>query len=493
MEPARWAQVRELFESLVDCDDPAVAERLREIRRHDAPLADEVASLLEHHSQMGAFLAEPAVVDSGDNGGLMPGTRLGAFVIEREAGRGGMGRVYVARDTKLDRRVCLKLVRPELLASPLMRERLAREARLAAAISHPGICTVHALEEIDGRIAIVTEFVDGRTLREIVAEGPMPSITLRATFRQLAVALAVAHDHGITHGDLKPENIMCTADGQVKILDFGVARAERDQRGVALSEVLAGTLTYMAPEQINGAIAAPASDVFSLGIVMYECATGVHPFAAPTALATTARILEHEPTPVAQRRPGLPPAEAAAIDRSLRKEPSDRFASGGVLLQALDDAHRRVTPPFMARWWRVHQSVLIALYLAAATVAWGVMGADRFWASRWSFIAIGVLGAIAAIVRGHLLFTSFVHYPRLTRERQRARRALVGGDLLIAVLLFGSAATIADARPVAAVLTMGLAVGIAAAALVIEPATTAGAFGENVREGEPPGSPSAGR
>jgi hypothetical protein len=475
--------VRERFEELVELDSHLAQQRLTAIRRDDPELADELASLLAHHDAAGRFLAEPATLANDAGETLAPGMRLGAFEIEREAGRGGMGHVYVARDTRLLRRVCLKIVRPDLVSAPSARERLRREAQVAASILHPGICTVHALDEVDGTFMIVTEFIDGHTLREEIGRMRPPPDEVTKTFRDLAAAVAFLHARGITHGDIKPENIMRSTAGELKILDFGLARADPIRGGTTLTDLLAGTLAYMAPEQINGAPAAPRSDVFALGIVLYEWAAGVHPFAAATALATTARILEHAPTPLDQLRPDLPASVVAAIERSLRKSPDERLQSAAALLSAMSAAHTiQPTPQATAKWWWLHQIVVVGLYLAACVAGWTAKEWDRLPTTRWIFIAIGVMAAIGGIVRGHLLFTARAHVGRLAIERRRARSPLLLGDVIIAALVIACGATLSGTRPVAAVLMMALGVAIALAAVVIEPATAAAVF-DDPRDG----------
>src|SRR5688572_6756353 len=163
---------------------------------------------------------------------LEPGTVLGSYTVVREIGRGGMGRVYLASDGRLGRTVALKALPPQLTREPLHRDRLRREARAAAVLTHPGICTVYALEEFDGELYIATEFVEGHTLREEIAEGKRPSLeAIVTTARDLASALASAHAKGITHRDLKPENIMRTRERRIKVLDFGLARVEAGPGG----------------------------------------------------------------------------------------------------------------------------------------------------------------------------------------------------------------------------------------------------------------------
>src|SRR5262249_20057341 len=164
-----------------------------------------------------------------DDQGLAPGTTVGTYTIRRELGRGGMGRVYLATDARFGRTVALQAPAPHLIQDPAKRERLRREARAAASLSHPGVCTVYALEEIDGELYIATEFVDGHTLRREIEEGRRHARDVLPTACDLAVALAAAHAAGVVHRDLKPENVMRTRDGRLKILDFGLARV-----GVAL-------------------------------------------------------------------------------------------------------------------------------------------------------------------------------------------------------------------------------------------------------------------
>jgi len=477
MTDLRWPDVRDVFESLVDADPPSIRERLDQLRRTAPDVAAEVESLLAHHARVGAFLDDPPAI-APDDDVLAPGTQLGVYRIEHPIGAGGMGRVYLAVDTRLDRAVCIKMVRGDLAGTPALRERLRSEARLAASISHPGICSVLALEEIDRTLFLVTEYVEGETLREVLARGRFSAEALASMARELAAALAAAHRKGITHRDLKPENVMRTKEGRLKILDFGLARTEQAAGAPALTMpgVIVGTIAYMAPEQIEGRTVDPRTDLFALGVVLYECAAGQNPFSAPTALATSARTIGSDPTPIDQLRPDLPPTLASAIMRCLAKSPADRFASASDLLAAIEAATRIQPPVRSTRWWRIHQAAVMGIYIVAATVAWNIKEWDATAATRWVFIAIGVLVAIAGITRGHLLFTERANRRRLTSERQRTRRVVGTADLVAAILLFADALAIADSRPVAAVLVMALAVGIATATLLMEPATSAAAF-----------------
>src|SRR3989454_10593246 len=249
-------RVRDLFEAAIDRDTSSIQSWIAREAADDPAVRDEVLSLLDHHSRAGAFLSHAivdAVPDLFFDEALSPGTTIGPYTVVRELGRGGMGRVYLASDERLGRTVALKALAPHLVRDPSQRERLRREARAAAGLTHPGICTVYALEEVDGELYIASEFVDGHTLRDEIESGRPSGEMLTRTARDLAAALASAHARGIVHRDLKPENIMRTADGRLKILDFGLARIDSVQENVRVTRtgVMVGTLAYMAPEQLH--------------------------------------------------------------------------------------------------------------------------------------------------------------------------------------------------------------------------------------------------
>lgn len=479
-----WGRVRDLFERALE-EEPSDLERWLAGQTSDAALRDEVASLLRHHTRAGAFLVQPAG-DSlsevlNDAPLLEPGRTIGSYTIVREIGHGGMGRVYLATDHKLDRRVAIKMLRRELAQDPSQRARLHREARAAAALTHPGICTIYAIEEVDGELFIASEFVEGRTLRVEIASGgrPAPSEVLE-TAREIAAALASAHAAGVTHRDLKPENIMRGANGRLKILDFGLALVEipsSDPRTIHVTEpgALIGTPAYMAPEQLSGQHADARVDVFAFGVVLYEYVCGRHPFDAPTPIAVAGRILEGSAGPIERLCPDVPPALAAVIKRCLRKVPEDRFQSAGEIVDAL--GHGRAVPaaPRATEWWRTHQYAAIALYFVASATAWQI----KEWlagATAAIFVAIAVTATIAAVFRGHLVFTERMQAARFAAERKRAAALTLVIDLLIAAALATDGAFLAPMRTLPATLTIALAVGIALARLVVEPSTTSAAF-----------------
>ena len=242
--------------------------------------------------------------------------------------------------------------------------------------------------------------------------------------------------------------------------------------------MLIGTPAYMAPEQINGLPVDARADVFAVGVLLYEYACGAHPFAASTALATVARVLESDARPLLSRA-DVPSRLADVIARCLQKAPADRFGSASELLGALETvgADEAVPVPHAA-WWRVHQIVIALLYIAAATLAWQLKEWVETPVTVAIFLALGAAATIGGILRGHLVFTAVMNPARLATERRRARGATRLLDLLIALLLFADAAIVAGTRALPAVFAIALAVGIALASLVLEPATTAAAFGD---------------
>jgi serine/threonine-protein kinase len=494
MTAEQQRRVRDLFEAAIDRDPPGTQSWIAREAADDPTVRDEVLSLLDHHSRAGAFLSDAivdAVPDLFFDEALSPGTAIGSYTVIRELGRGGMGRVYLARDERLGRDVALKALAPHLIRDPSHRERLRREARSAALLTHPGLCTVYALEEIDGNLYIATEFVDGRTLRDEIASGRRPPASeVARTARELAAALASAHSCGLVHRDLKPENIMRTSDGRLKILDFGLARFDTYREAgasrasgagahVTQPGTTIGTPAYMAPEQINGSAVDARADIFAFGIVMYEYACGTHPFEGSTPLAIVARVLDSDARPLASRCPDLSPGLAEVVGRCLKKSPADRYASASELTAALE-AVTALSPGQSrhATWWAIHQVAVSLLYLAAATLAWQIKEWVETPLTVSLFLALGAGCTIGCVLRGHLVFTERINRGHLAAERRRTRRATLLLDLLVAAVLFVDAIIVSHLRALPAVFAISLALGIAVAALVLEPATTLAAFGD---------------
>jgi predicted Ser/Thr protein kinase len=488
MTPAQRQRVRDLFEQAVDLPDGP--ERLAWLAREagDTLVADEVASLLGYHDRAGVFLTRPVLegaqglLDTSDR--FDAGDALGAYRITRELGRGGMGVVYLATDTRLGRQVALKVLAPSLTNDPSQRERLRREARAAALLSHPGICMVYALEEIGEECVIASEYIDGSSLRDDIAKGHRPSgPELSQMLQALVSALAAAHARGITHRDLKPENVMRSTDGAIKILDFGLALTS-DAAGslgsprVTSPGALIGTPAYMAPEQINHGAVDARTDMFALGVLAFEYATGVHPFDAASPMGIWARVLEGEPTSLRTLRSDLPHQVVLVIERCLRRIPADRFATARDLALALETSTHQsgVARTF---WWRTHMLVLLLLYVLAAVTAWFVNDWQRGIAGV-VFAALAMLATIGGVFRGHLLFAEREHdHATFRRELRRAAVPLTGVDLLMALGLVAEGLWVSPVRPVRGALISGLGLGLALARLVLERSTTTAAFGES--------------
>jgi non-specific serine/threonine protein kinase len=284
------------------------------------------------------------------------GKSLGHYEILEPLGAGGMGEVYRATDTKLGREVALKILPAEMAASPGRLERFRREARALAALDHPSIVTVHSVEEAEGVHFLTMQLVEGQSLDRAVPPGGMPVNRLLALATALADALVAAHEKGIVHRDLKPGNVMLTKDGRVKVLDFGLAKIAAAEEGapsdsemstaMTRAGVMMGTVPYMSPEQVSGAPVDQRTDIFSLGVILYEMATGRRPFAGGSAMEVGTAILRDAPAPMASLRADLPEELVRVVNRCLEKDPAARFPSmrdvrGGLLAVSPGESERR--------------------------------------------------------------------------------------------------------------------------------------------------------
>jgi serine/threonine protein kinase len=278
------------------------------------------------------------------------GTRLGLYEILAPLGSGGMGEVYKARDTKLQRDVALKVLTARIESDPDAIARFHREARAIAALNHPHIVTIYAVEEIDGRVFLAMELIDGGTLADLIPPDGLPLDAVMKYAIPLADALSAAHAQGITHRDLKPANVMVTKDGRVKVLDFGLAKLRGEMIEIDATMAAAppltgrgqivGTVTYMSPEQAAGVAVDHRTDLFSLGVMLYELATGERPFKGESSVSVLAAILKDTPRPVTELRPHLPRDFARIVRRALAKDPEQRYQSAKDLrndLQTLKD------------------------------------------------------------------------------------------------------------------------------------------------------------
>ena len=284
----------------------------------------------------------------------MIGRQLKHYVIEDLLGKGGMGTVYKARDTRLQRHVALKVLPQEVMEDPDRRRRFLREARAAAAITHPAVAQVYDVDEADGVTFIAMELIEGETVRRLIERRELDLPGALDIAIQVAEGLARAHESGIVHRDIKSENIMLTRDGHAKVLDFGLAkldplRSDDDARPQGAEDRISqlatmaqtragaviGTLAYMSPEQARGKPVDFRSDIFSLGVTLYEMVTGTLPFGGDSALDTMHAIAFEETRPVTALRPNIPPDLHRIVSRCLRKRPEDRYPSTRDLVEDL--------------------------------------------------------------------------------------------------------------------------------------------------------------
>ncbi len=248
------------------------------------------------------------------------------YAISGEIGRGGMGVVYQAEDTKLKRMVALKFLPPELIVYPEAKERFIREAQAAAGLSHPNICTIHEVEEADGQPYIAMEYVAGQSIRQKIAKGPMDTDTAVDIAIQVASGLEAAHQRGIIHRDIKSANIMVTEEGQAKIMDFGLAKVAGESQITKEAHTI-GTIAYMSPEQAQGQDLDKRTDIWSFGVVLYEILTGQMPFRGDRESIVLHSIVGSEPMPLRQLKADIPAGLQKIIDRALKKKREDRYAS----------------------------------------------------------------------------------------------------------------------------------------------------------------------
>jgi TolB-like protein/tRNA A-37 threonylcarbamoyl transferase component Bud32 len=285
---------------------------------------------------------------------MEPGTRLGRYEILAAAGSGGMGEVYRARDSKLGRDVALKLLPDRLRDDRVYRERLEREARTISQLQHPNVCTLFDLDEADGVDFLVMEFLEGETLADRLREGPLPFVELSRIGREIANAVDAAHRGGVVHRDLKPGNVMLTPSG-VKVLDFGLAKEAAEafvdvetqaptvQSPLTAEGSLVGTMPYMAPEQLEGKRSDARTDIWALGCVLYEMATGERPFRGETQASLISSIMAASPEPPSRKQKLAPEALDRLVARCLEKDPERRWQSARDVSLELEALDREVT------------------------------------------------------------------------------------------------------------------------------------------------------
>ena len=349
MTPERWQQIDQLFKAALAFDTAQRKEFLAAECASDEPLRREVESLLSSLDEAEGFIETPAGDLAAELLGTHrstyePGQQIQNYRIVRQLGSGGMGEVYLAEDIRLNRKVALKLLPPHFTVNPDRVRRFEREARAASALNHPNIVTVYEIGQSNTTHFIATEFVDGKTLRQLINEKPLNLGETLNVSMQVADALSGAHAEGIVHRDIKPENIMIRQDGYVKILDFGLAKLTEQQTTDADLEtptllqtnpgLVMGTVQYMSPEQARAKNVGVRTDIWSLGIVMYELLAGHVPFSGETPSHVMVSLMEHKLPPLRDHA-NVPEELDRFVAKALRKNQKERYQTADQLARDL--------------------------------------------------------------------------------------------------------------------------------------------------------------
>src|SRR5262245_17524314 len=370
MKPEQWEQIERLYHSALEREPGERESFLDRACAGDDELRREISSLLAHDGLVGSLIAAPALADAAQllvDDPLMESTatqpeapavakEIGPYKLQTLLGKGGMGEVHLALDTRLNRKVAVKLLPAEFTQDAERVRRFKQEARAASALNHPNVITLYDIGEAASAHYLVMEYVEGETLRRRMAAAPqrmMKSVEALELAAQVAEALAAAHEAGITHRDIKPENVMIRRGGMVKVLDFGLARltppsgapvdsqAPTEAKLDTASGVVMGTASYMSPEQARGMKVDQRTDIFSLGVMLYEMLAGRRPFEGATMSDVIAVILTREPEPLRRQNKEVEPGLEQVVLKCLAKDPEKRFQTASELVAALKTATMR--------------------------------------------------------------------------------------------------------------------------------------------------------
>ena len=393
MTPARFQTIEEIYRAALDQEPDKVARFLETTCEGDELLRRKVEALLASRQRVGSFIETPAVdvatrIIENQQADSLVGRTFGHYKIFKRIGTGGMGEVYLATDITAGRKAALKLLPLRFTGDAERLKRFQQEAHAVVALNHPNILTIYEIGEDHSTHYIASELIEGETLRQRLMRGGMEVGEAVDVAIQVASALAAAHEAGIVHRDIKPENIMLRPDGYVKVLDFGIAKLAEQEvppttpRDEALSLVetnlgsIMGTVRYMSPEQACGAQVDKSTDIWSLGVVLYEMVTGHAPFAGDTPKEVMSAILEREPPPLTKYIAHAPAELQQIISKTLRKDREERYHSAHELLQALKDLRRkleaeveRAAAPLWLRWVRSPAALVLVLLTGALALA----------------------------------------------------------------------------------------------------------------------------
>ena len=399
MTPDRWQQIEKVYHSALELAKNERPAFLEKACAGDEGLRREVESLLADEEQARSFIEAPALViaaqgQAQDHAHSWAGQQMGSYKILSLLGSGGMGEVYLARDSRLDRTVALKILPAQVAADQDRMRRFIREARAASALKHPNVTHIYEIGESDGVHFIAMEYVEGKTLAAKISGRPLEPAEIVEIGLQVSDALDDAHSKGITHRDIKPANLMLTRRGEVKVLDFGLAKVTHPEGQNVSSDIstvastatgmVMGTAQYMSPEQILGQEVDHRTDIFSLGVVLYEMATGSLPFKGDTATALSDAILHKQPTAPGRLNPDLPIELDRIILRALEKDRELRYQTASDLRAELKRLKRELDSGSSSG-------------TVAVTPVPTVASRSRSLLERWPLILVGVLAALLGV------------------------------------------------------------------------------------------------
>ncbi|HEX8247157.1 MAG TPA: serine/threonine-protein kinase, partial [Pyrinomonadaceae bacterium] len=350
MKNGDWEKAKRVFGDAIKVVPAERGRFLDKVCADDKATRREVESLLASFDDASGFMEKPAIgevtgaLEIGDKK-LEAGKSFGHYEIVKQIGAGGMGEVYLAQDKKLDRKVAVKILNVKFAGNESNLARFTQEAKAASGLNHPNILVIHEIGEADDMNFIVSEFIEGKTLREIMREAPMKLSEALDICIQIANALSAAHAAHIVHRDIKPENVMIRPDGYVKILDFGLAKLV-EQKAIGLEDepakqnqtakgLILGTVNYMSPEQAKGERIDRRTDVFSFGVLVYEMIAGKTPFAGDSMSETFANLINAEPQPLSHFAANAPEELQRIVAKALRKNKTERYQTMQDLLADL--------------------------------------------------------------------------------------------------------------------------------------------------------------